>query len=173
MAQLLTIASLLALGGYLLWHYADRLFERRGIHVSIRLDRDTPGAHLIWEIVNNGERPVTLTKLIAHGKQGSADGMPTGLPRVLAPQERMILPIDVDWSLLAARSIAVVDIEGREHPAGRRELAAIQQKLQQVIDRRADNTSARDFLTGAADLAFGVVILGLGFFMLMWVIATG
>jgi hypothetical protein len=50
---------------------------------------------------------------------------------------------------------------------------AIQDQLRQLIDRRVFNTSARDFLTGAADLAFGVVILGLGFFMLMWVIATG
>jgi hypothetical protein len=32
---------------------------------------------------------------------------------------------------------------------------------------------ANDFLRGAADLTFGAVILGLGFFMLMWVIATG
>jgi hypothetical protein len=33
--------------------------------------------------------------------------------------------------------------------------------------------SAQDFLHGAADLTFGLLILGLGFFMLMWVIATG
>ena len=33
--------------------------------------------------------------------------------------------------------------------------------------------SAHEFLHGAADLTFGVVILALGFFMLMWVIATG
>jgi hypothetical protein len=33
--------------------------------------------------------------------------------------------------------------------------------------------SAHDFLHGAADLTFGVVILALGFFLLMWVIATG
>jgi hypothetical protein len=33
--------------------------------------------------------------------------------------------------------------------------------------------SAHDFLHGSADLTFGVVILALGFFMLMWVIATG
>ena len=47
------------------------------------------------------------------------------------------------------------------------------QRIGQLIDRRVYTASARDFLTGAADLAFGVVILGLGFFMLMWVIATG
>lgn len=79
----------------------------------------------------------------------------------------------MDWSLLAARSIAVADTDGREHPAEKRELAAIQERVQQRIERRSDITSASDFLTGAADLAFGVVILGLGFFMLMWVIATG
>ena len=32
--------------------------------------------------------------------------------------------------------------------------------------------SAQEFLHGAADLTFGLMILGLGFFMLMWVIAT-
>ena len=32
---------------------------------------------------------------------------------------------------------------------------------------------ANEFLRGAADLTFGALILGLGFFMLMWVIATG
>lgn len=32
---------------------------------------------------------------------------------------------------------------------------------------------AHDFLHGVADLTFGLLILGLGFFMLMWVIATG
>ena len=42
-----------------------------------------------------------------------------------------------------------------------------------MADRRAQHTTANQFIAGAADLAFGVVILGLGFFMLMWVIATG
>ena len=39
-------------------------------------------------------------------------------------------------------------------------------------ERRVYKASAQDFLHGAADLTFGVVILGLGFFMLIWVIAT-
>jgi hypothetical protein len=67
----------------------------------------------------------------------------------------------------------VTDSAGHEHTASSRQLIAIQDRLRQLIDRRAYQTSARDFITGAADLAFGVVILGLGFFMLMWVIATG
>jgi hypothetical protein len=40
------------------------------------------------------------------------------------------------------------------------------------FERSVYRASAQDFLRGAADLTFGIVILGLGFFMLMWVIAT-
>ena len=173
MAQILTLIAICALGGYLLWRYADRIFEPDGVQVRIRLDRPEPGAHLIWEIINTGPRPVTLTKLIVHGRGRTADTVPLGLPRVLAPQDRLTLPTDVDWSLLAARSISAADSTGHEHHASKRQLVAIQDQLRRLIDRRANTTSARDFIAGAADLAFGVVILGLGFFMLMWVIATG
>jgi hypothetical protein len=37
----------------------------------------------------------------------------------------------------------------------------------------ARTVSAADWLSGTADLAFGAVILGLGLFMLLWMIATG
>lgn len=86
MAQILTVATILAVVGLLGWHYADRIFERR--------------------------------------RQPSASA-------------------------------------GRE---------AIDRQL---FERGVYKASAQDFLHGAADLTFGVVILGLGFFMLMWVIATG
>jgi hypothetical protein len=59
--------------------------------------------------------------------------------------------------------------ERRHHPAGSAGHAAARQQF----ERRVYKASAREFLHGAADLTFGVVILGLGFFMLMWVIATG
>lgn len=49
MAEVLTIAFLLALGGYLSCHYTEKLLARHAIHVTIRLDRATPGAHLIWD----------------------------------------------------------------------------------------------------------------------------
>jgi hypothetical protein len=173
MAQVLTIVAVCALAGVLLWRYADRIFGQPGITVTLRLDRSGPGAHLIWDIVNTSDAPVTLTKLIVHGRNGAGDTVPLGLPKVLGPQDRILLPTDVDWTLLAARSIAVADARGREHHAAYGQLAAIQDQLRQLIDRRVHHTSARDFLSGAADLAFGVVILGLGFFMLMWVIATG
>lgn len=39
-------------------------------------------------------------------------------------------------------------------------------------ERRIYKASAQDFLRGSADLTFGIVIFGLGFFMLMWAIAT-
>ena len=173
MALVLTAVSICALGGYLLWRYADRLFKPDGVHLTLRLDRPEPGAHLIWDIANAGVQPVTLTKLIVHGRGGATDTVPLGLPKLLAPQDRLTLPTDGDWSLLGAKSIAVADSTGQEHHASRRQLVAIQRQLRQLIDRRVCTTSARDFLAGAADLAFGVVILGLGFFMLMWVIATG
>jgi hypothetical protein len=173
MAQVLTVIAICALGGYLLWKYADRLFEPNGVQVTVRLDRPEPGAHLIWDILNTGDQPVTLTKLIVHGRGGVADTVPLGLPRALAKQDRLTLPTDVDWTLLTARSIAVADSTGQEHHASGRQLTAIQDQLRRLVDRRVYDTSARDFLSGAADLAFGVVILGLGFFMLMWVIATG
>ncbi len=87
MAQILTVASVLALVGLLGWHFADKLFERR---------QEAAGP------------------------------------------------------------------AGHEPSIKRRQ-----------FERRVYKASARDFLHGAADLTFGVVILGLGFFMLMWVIATG
>ena len=53
-------------------------------------------------------------------------------------------------------------------PAGRDQAVEPQQ-----FESRLYKASAQDFLHGAADLTFGFLILGLGFFMLMWVIATG
>lgn len=173
MAQVLTVLSIVGAAAFVFWRYGDRLFDRSGIVITLRLDRAAPGAHLIWHIRHNGAQPIALTKLIIHGSQGETDMAARGLPTVLAPTESVVVFTDVDWSLLAAKRIAVTDSAGHEHTASSRQLIAIQDRLRQLIDRRAYQTSARDFITGAADLAFGVVILGLGFFMLMWVIATG
>jgi hypothetical protein len=173
MAQIFTIITILAVAvGYGLWRYRRAALERKTIRVTIRLDREAPGAHLIWDITNASNAPVTVTRLIVHGRSGT-NSLTLELPRPLNPQESVVLPTDVDWSLLTAKSIAVLDSRGFEHPASHRQLASIQEHLRQLIDRRAPTTSAREFLFGATDLAFGVVILGLGFFMLMWVIATG
>jgi hypothetical protein len=173
MAQIFTITTVLAVAiGYALWRYRRAVRERNAIRVTVHLDRDAPGAHLIWDITNASAVPVNLTKLIVHGRSG-ANSLMLEMPHLLNPQDSLVLPTDVDWSLLAAKSIAVVDSGGREHPASHRQLASIQEHLRELIDRRAPTTSAREFLFGATDLAFGVVILGLGFFMLMWVIATG
>jgi len=173
MAQVLTLVSIAALAAYLVWRYSDHFFDRSGIRILLRLDREAPGAHLVWHIRNSGPQPIELTKLIIHGPQGVADLAARGLPTVLDPNSHIVAFTDVDWTLLAARRIAITDSSGHEHAASRRQLMAIQDRLRQLIDRRAYPASARDFITGAADLAFGVVILGLGFFMLMWVIATG
>ncbi len=173
MAPLPTVAAVCARARSLFGRYADRLFERPGIVVAVRLDKAAPGAHLIWNIINTGAEPVTLTRFIVHGRSGPADIINSALPATLASRDRIIVPIDVDWTLLAARSIAVADAHGVEHFAARRQLVSIQEELRAQIDRRVHSSSARDFLAGATDLAFGVALLGLGFFMLMWVIATG
>jgi hypothetical protein len=75
--------------------------------------------------------------------------------------------------MLSARSVAIVDDNGNEYLAPRTQLETAQEQLHRVIDRRVYTASANEFLFRAGDFAFGVVILGLGFFMLMWVIATG
>jgi hypothetical protein len=175
MAQTLTYISLAALGGYLFWRFRESIFRRDELRITIGLDRSAPGAHLIWDIFNTGSEPVTLTKLIVHGPHGANDTVPLGLPETLQNQERVRVAIDADWGLLSARSIVAVDENGREHVAPYRQLEVVQDHLRQLIDRRVYSSpgSAREFLFGATDLAFGVVILGLGFFMLMWVIATG
>lgn len=55
-------------------------------------------------------------------------------------------------------------------PARQQQPAIPRQEIE--FERRVYKASAQDFLRGAADLTFGMVIFGLGFFMLMWVIAT-
>jgi hypothetical protein len=149
-------------------------FRRRGVRVNIRLDHSGVGAHLIWTIANGGDSPVTIERLIFHGAHRSSAVIPLGRPRMIAPQAQSLVATDGDWNLLGAHEIAAVDTGGHEHKPPHRQLVAVQQRLRQAIDRRrAAPSSAREFLYGAADLAFGVMILGLGFFMLMWMIATG
>ena len=171
MAQILTFVALAAAAAWL-WRVRHALLNRGRVRVSIRLDRSGPGAHLIWTIVNTGAEPVTLTKLILRGAHGSSATIELGHARTVQPQNQLMLPIEVDWNLLGARTIAAVDTNAIEYEAPHRQLASVQERLRQAIDRRVYRSSARDFLYGAADLAFGVFILGLGFFMLMWMIAT-
>jgi hypothetical protein len=172
MAQVLSIISTmtaLAAVFWLLWRA-----RHTGITVRLRLDRSAPGAHLMWNISNTGPAPVTVTRLVIRTARTGVDSIPLRAPHLLRPQEQVLLPTDVDWTLLSARSMAVADREGREHEVSRRQLAAIQEQLRTLIERRAYYApSARAWLLGAADMAFGFVILGLGFFMLLWVIATG
>ena len=166
MAQLLTVTAICTLSGYLFWKYADRLFGSSGVQVSVRLDRPEPSGRLVWDILNTGDQAVTVTKLIVRGRGGAADLVPQGLPKVLGTQDRITLPTDVDWPLLAASSIAVADATGQEHRASRRQLTAVQDQLGRIIDRRCHATPSRDFLPGAVAVAM------LGFFMLIWAIAT-
>jgi len=150
-----------------------RNFTSPALTVSIDIDHGVPGSHLIWTIENRSDRPITLTKLIVHGPQRSVTAVPLGLPHLLVPQDRLVLPTDVDWTLLAAGSVGVVDVDGREYAAPARQLASIRDQTRRSINRPAGIMSARDFLFGTADLLLGAVILGLGFFMLMYAIATG
>jgi hypothetical protein len=174
MAQTVTIVSLVALAAaFLLFHIWRSHFESGTVRVSVRLDRLAPGAHLIWDVVNSGTTPITLTKLVIHRRHQKPEAVPFTPEKRLAPLDEMVLATDVEWNMLTARSLALVDESGREYAAPHRELQAAQEQLHRLIDRRVYTASAREFLFGASDFAFGVVILGLGFFMLMWVIATG
>jgi hypothetical protein len=172
MAQTITLIAVALAVGLAAWLVYRRRTSSDTVSISIRLDRSAPGAHLMWDIANAGSAPVTVTKLVVHTRE-RGETVPLGLPQLLRPQEGVLLPTDVDWALLSARSIAVVDATGREHVVSRRQLSRIQEQLRSLIDRRDYQVSARDWLFVGTDLAFGVVLLGLGFFMLMWVIATG
>jgi hypothetical protein len=176
MAQVLTVISLLW-AIVLLWYLKDRFAPGDRLQISIRLDRSAPGAHLLWQVVNTSPAAVTLTRFritprnVGEGRGESAAEVLLPETAMLAPGERAQLMMDVDWRLVSARAIAVCDAENRDHFAPRNQLRSVQSQLHNVIDRRA--SSARDWLFGATNLAFGVMILGLGFFMLMWIIATG
>src|SRR5262245_43761824 len=114
MAQIVTFVSL-AVVAWLMWRFKDTRFSKDPLRIAIGLDRWTSGAHLIWDIVNTAPTPVTLTRIVAHGRRGAADSVPLGLPKVLDPSDRIRLAIDVDWTVITARSIAVVDATGTEH----------------------------------------------------------
>jgi len=174
MAETWTIVFSLAAAGLVLWLVRGRI-RRETVAVRLRLDRSAPGAHLMWDIANIGRTPITVNKLVLHLGRGArnAETVALGIPQVLQPREHALIPTDVDWTLLSAKAIAVADTDGREHGVSKKQLGAIQQQLRLLIDRRDYSASANDWLFGATNLAFGVVILGLGFFMLMWVIATG
>jgi hypothetical protein len=169
MVQLLTLISIPAAIGLGLWLFRR---QRDSVAVRLRLDRSGPGSHLVWDIANVGFDPITVTKLVIHTRTGP-NTVPLGLAHVLQNQEHTLVPTDVDWTLLSATSIAVCDADGREHLVPTKQLKVIQEQLGSLIERRDYTPSARDWLYGATNMAFGMVILGLGFFMLMWVIATG
>jgi hypothetical protein len=176
MAQTLTFLSVLAVVAVVVWLVRRRMAKRDNVAVRLRLDRSAPGAHLMWDIANIGGEPITVTKLIVHTgtrRDPRTETVPLQRPQVLSSQDHVLLPTDVDWTLLSARSIAVADADGREHLVSKQQLSAIHDQLRPLIDRRIYQASARDWLIVSTDMAFGVVILGLGFFMLMWVIYTG
>jgi hypothetical protein len=179
MAQTLTFVSIFAVAiGVLCW-LQTRSSTKDVARVSIRLDRAIPGAHLIWEIENTGTLPMTVSSFvirprrIGEGRGESIATVPLPEPETLAPGDRARLMMDVDWRLFGARTIAVCDAAGCEHVAPAAQLDTVQTQLHELVDRPASTASAPDWLRGAANLTFGVVILGLGFFMLMWVLATG
>jgi hypothetical protein len=94
------------------------------------------------------------------------------MPQVLAPGDHLVLPTDADWNLVRAKAVTAVDVDGREYAAPRAQVAGVRAQMRRSIDWPAV-LSADDFLFGAANLTFGFLILALGVFLLMWVIATG
>jgi hypothetical protein len=173
MVLLLTLISILAAVGVSAWLIARRRSKGAdAVAVRLRLDRSGPGSHLVWDIANTGPEPITVTRLLIRTRTGGST-VPLGLAQVLNTQEHTRVPTDVDWTLLSATSMAVCDGHGGEHLVSKDQLKLIQEQLGSLVERRVYTPSASDWLNGATDLAAGVVILGLGFFMLMWVIATG
>ena len=169
----LTLISILAAVGVGAWLIARRTAQQAdAVAVRLRLDRSGPGPHLVWDIANTGPEPITVTRLVIRTRTGGST-VPLGLAQVLNTQEHTRVPTDVDWTLLSATSMAVCDGHGGEHFVSKKQLKLIQEQIGSLIERRLYTPSAGDWLSGATDLAAGVVILGLGFFMLMWVIATG
>jgi len=172
MVQLLTLISILMAIALGVWLVARTRGQKDAVAVRLRLDRSGPGSYLMWDIANVGVAPITVTKLVIYSRTGP-NIQPLGIAQVLEREEHTLVPTDVDWTLLSATSMAVCDADGREHPVARQQLKLIQEQLGMLIERRDYTPSASDWLYGATNLAFGMVILGLGFFMLMWVIATG
>ena len=148
-------------------------FGPPSVRVGLRVDHGVPGSHLIWEVENGSSAPVTLTKLVVRGARGKQTTMALERPHLLEPHDQFVLPTDVDWGMLAARSVAFVDADGSEYKAPKHQFAEVRDQLRATIERRSSSLSARDFLFGAAEMAFGIAILGLGFFMLIYAIATG
>jgi hypothetical protein len=166
MREVSVTAQTLTLGSHF-----RRSTARTDVHVSVHTDHAAPGSHLIWTIENESDRAIALTSLVVRGARTTST-VQLERPQILMPGERVVLPTDVDWNLLDARQIAAVDADGREHAAPRQQLEAARGLLRDTIDRPALPASAREFLNGAADMAVGIAILGLGFFMLLWVLAT-
>jgi len=172
MAQLLTLVSVLAAIGAGIWLFLRTKRPPDSVDVRLGLDRSGPGSHLVWDVANLGVEPITVTKLVIHTRTGTST-VPLGIAHVLQTQEHTRVPTDVDWTLLAATSMGVCEANGREHVVSRSQLKAIQEQINTLIERRPYTPSAQDWLYGATNMAVGAVILGLGVFMLMWVIATG
>jgi hypothetical protein len=180
MAQTLTFVSTFVVAATVLWWLRRRRMSHDDIAISVRLDRAVPGAHLIWDVQNTDFTPLTLSAFVIRPRRLRDDGrgesiatVPLPAPETLGAGDRTRLSMDVDWRLFDARSVGVCDATGSEHLAPAVQLSAAQAELRELVGRSVHHTSAPDWLLGATNLAFGVVILGLGFFMLMWVLATG
>ena len=101
MTQTLTFATVVAvLAALAMWTYFRRR-RRDAVLVRLRLDRSAPGAHLMWDIGNVGEAPITVTKLVIHTgprRQQRTETVSLRLPQVLEPGDHVLLPTDVDWT---------------------------------------------------------------------------
>src|SRR6059036_1611276 len=80
------------------------------LRVTGRLDHPGPGAHVVWTVANDGRGPLTLTQLVIHDRHGSTAAVDIEPGVAVRPHQRVTLATELDWSVLTARSIALVDI---------------------------------------------------------------
>ena len=149
------------------------LAPARRLRVTGRLDHQGPGAHVVWTVVNQGRAPRTLSQLVLQGPNDSATIIEIEPKLIVKSRDRVALATELDWNVLTARSISLIDSAGKRHPIRHRTLARVRSQLRQMLRGSPPAGSAHDWLYGTANLAFGVVILGLGLFMLLWVLYTG
>jgi hypothetical protein len=141
--------------------------------VTGRVNHQGAGAYVVWTIANNSRNPLSPINLHVRSRDRSIQTIAIVANGTVKPRSRITFASELDWSFLTADSIVVADAHGRHHRLRRRDLARLRRQLREMTHRPLNAGSAREWVHGTANLALGIALLGLGVFMLLWVIATG